>query len=111
MSKAAAPELILDVTFRIEPGCLGPDGLSHIEDFCQLAQQHFDRLARRYLRWDIIPRYDKALPEMQYSLNGRAISRDKVEKVLNLHQQTVDGLEEKVNQLLDTMINLYFERN
>ncbi|MFT6898769.1 MAG: hypothetical protein ACJA13_003196, partial [Paraglaciecola sp.] len=29
----------LTVTFRVEPGCLGPDGISHIEAFCKFAKR------------------------------------------------------------------------
>lgn len=26
--------------YRVEPGCLGPDGANHIEDFCRFANKH-----------------------------------------------------------------------
>ena len=32
--------LQLAVIYRVEPGCLGPEGAAHIEGFCQFAQLH-----------------------------------------------------------------------
>jgi hypothetical protein len=34
----------LTVTFRVGPGCLGPDGIDHIEGFCKLAKKEVDGL-------------------------------------------------------------------
>ena len=29
----------LTVIFRLEPGCLGPDGEDHVEEFCKFAEK------------------------------------------------------------------------
>jgi hypothetical protein len=34
----------LTVTFRVGPGCLGPDGIDHIEGFCKFAKKEVDGL-------------------------------------------------------------------
>ena len=55
----------LSVIFRVEPGCLGPDGKRYVSEFCSFAQSELRSLDSDYIAWNIIPRKDKKLPEMQ----------------------------------------------
>ena len=51
----------LTVLFRLEPGCLGPKGVEHIDNFCQLAQKEFKSFHSDFVQWTIVPRIDKSL--------------------------------------------------
>jgi hypothetical protein len=61
----------LTVTYRVESGCLGPQGKNKIVDFCQFAQKELEPLDADYVHWNIVPREDKSLPEMQYNVVGK----------------------------------------
>lgn len=37
--------VMLLILHRLEPGCLGPDGADHVEQFCQLAEKAIQGLA------------------------------------------------------------------
>ena len=61
----------LSVTYRVEAGCLGPDGVNYIADFCKFAQSALQTLDSDYIVWLIVHRKDKTLPETQYSVVGK----------------------------------------
>ncbi|MFT7561913.1 MAG: hypothetical protein ACI93R_003845 [Flavobacteriales bacterium] len=54
----------LSVTYRVESGCLGPEGEARITEFCIFAQSELQSLDSDYVVWHIEPRADKLLPEM-----------------------------------------------
>jgi hypothetical protein len=97
----------LTVLFRLEPGCLGPEGESHIEKFCQLAQSEFASLFSDFVHWDIIPRNDKTLPEMQYMIGGRKLSQDKATKFLALFDVNLPEFEQELHKNLALCIDRY----
>ena len=71
----------LAVTYRVEAGCLGPDGLNYISDFCNFAQSELQILDSDYIIWHIVHRLDKALPEIQYGLVGKTINSHKLKNL------------------------------
>ncbi|MEL4430658.1 hypothetical protein [Shewanella mangrovisoli] len=98
------------VLCRVEPGCLGPDGREHIEAFCALAQQAMKHFAADVVTWTLVPRYDKTLPEMEYSVANKSLSRAQVTQYFNTLGQDVDAFEEAFNDKLTAFINLYLAR-
>lgn len=101
---------IVSVLCRIEPGCLGPDGREHIEAFCALAQQAMKHFVADVVTWTLVPRYDKTLPEMEYSVANKSLSRAQVIQYFNTLGQDVDTFEETFNDKLTAFINLYIAR-
>ncbi len=97
----------LTVLFRLEPGCLGPDGIDHIDKFCQQAQIEFSTLYSDFVQWEIVPRNDKSLPEMQYKINNKKLSHDKAEKYLLLFDQKLNDFEEQLHKNLAVFIDKY----
>ena len=95
----------LSLTYRVEPGCLGPDGAIHIADFCKYTQERIQTLDADYLIWNIVPRHDKALPEMQYSVVGKRINHVQAEKYLAAFGKSLDEFEghlvDKLAELID----------
>ena len=67
----------LTVIYRLEPGCLGPQGLDHIDNFCYFAQEKVQSIDSDIIIWKVLPRNDKILPEMEYKLNNKKLSREK----------------------------------
>lgn len=100
----------LSVLCRVEPGCLGPDGREHIEAFCNLAQQAMKHFAVDLVTWTLVPRYDKTLPEMEYSIDNKWLSRAQVSIYFNTLGQDLDTFEEAFNDKLTAFINLYLAR-
>jgi hypothetical protein len=97
----------LAVTYRVEAGCLGPDGLSYIADFCTFAQSKLQALDSNYIVWNIIHRADKTLPEVQYGLVGKIIDTDKAEKYLSVFGNTIDNFENQLSEHLATLISQF----
>ena len=83
----------LSVTYRVEPGCLGPDGMDYVKGFCQFAQQKAGSIDLAYALFEFVPRYDKSLPELQYQVVGKAISSLQATKFLAVFGSTLDEFE------------------
>ena len=74
----------LTVTYRVEPGCLGPEGDSHVDDFCEFAQAQVVELDADFIHWHITPRHNKQEAEMQYNIGIKQLTHDKADKYLQL---------------------------
>ncbi|MFT7412539.1 MAG: hypothetical protein ACI9J4_000901 [Paraglaciecola sp.] len=100
----------LTVTFRVEPGCLGPDGIERIEGFCKFAKKEVIVLDSDFIRWVITPRYDKALLETEYKTNNKRLDHDKAEKYLRVFGKELDDFEEHLQDKLSILIEQYLGR-
>jgi hypothetical protein len=100
----------ITVICRVEPGCLGPDGANHVEKFCLLAQKEFDKLEPDQVKWQIIPRFDKDKPEIQYKLNDQYLTEDQSNVYLKALKKDPDQFEESLFKLLTESVNHYFGR-
>jgi len=100
----------MTVIFRLEAGCLGPEGKSHIIAFCNFAHKQAKKISPTYIDLKISPRISNDLPEIQYKLNNKALSRQRVEKYLSLFNDNIDRFEEKLNEDLILLIDEYFKR-
>lgn len=97
----------LTILFRLEPGCLGPKGEEHIEQFCQMAQKEFESLHSDIVLWEIIPRHDKSLPEMQYHIKNKKLTHVKASKFLDIFHMDLSQFEDQVHKKLATFIDQY----
>lgn len=100
----------LTVIYRVEPGCLGPDGKSHIEGFCQFANRAVETLDADFVNWQIIPRYDKTLPEMEFSVRGKSLPHSKAKQYLSAMNADLDTFEMHLDDALVRMIDAYRKR-
>ena len=100
----------MTVTFRIEPGCLGPDGVEHVEGFCKFARNEVKALHSDFVRWVITPRYDKTLAEMEYKTNNKRLDHDKAALYLNAFKQSLDDFEEDFHERMAELIEQYLGR-
>lgn len=105
--KAVPAAKKLTVIARVEPGSLGPDGVDKIEDFCRFANQNLETDGQRYTKWQIIPRYDKTLPEMEYYIQHKKLNPFQVTKYLSFFQSDVDLFEEDFYGHLTNCIERY----
>lgn len=97
----------LNVIFRVEAGCLGPNGDDHVNDFCVFAQKETKPLDSDFVEWSIHPRADKSLPEMEYKLNNKKLTRDKTERFLALFDHKINEFEENFHEILADLIDEY----
>jgi len=100
----------LVVLCRLEPGCLGPDGIDHIDAFCKVAERALVNFNADICHWCLAPRLDKSLIEIQYSLAGKVLSRDKAIKFISSFEQDLDVIEERFEDKLTQLINQYIAR-
>lgn len=100
----------LNVIFRVEPGCLGPEGADHIDSFCKHAQTVMEPIDSGFVHWEITPRNDKALPEMQYRITNKNMSHDQAEKYLALFDKSLDEFEGHLHDKLAMLIDEYLKR-
>ena len=83
----------LEVIFRVESGCLGPKGDEYVVDFCISAEKELAVIDADFVHWNISPRHDKSLPEMEYKLNNKKLTHDKAEKYLQVFNKNLDEFE------------------
>ncbi len=95
----------LTVIFRLEPGCLGPQGDELIDEFCQAAQANFQSVHSEIVHWNIVPRNDKALPEMQYQINNKNLSQVQAAQFLDVFNENLDKFESQVHKKLAELID------
>jgi len=100
----------LSVTYRVEAGCLGPDGKNHITEFCKFAQSALQNLDSNYIVWNIIHRNDKTLPEMEYQVLGKIINHFQAEKYLTVFGKSLDEFEGHLSDQLTTLIHQFMNR-
>ncbi|RJG40283.1 hypothetical protein [Motilimonas pumila] len=100
----------LIVICRVEPGCLGPQGVDYIEDFCLYAEQSLLSVDSAYIRWRIIPRYDKSLPETQYMVADRKLSPEQGHKYMSMFDKNLEDFEEHLHEKLSELIDQHLGR-
>jgi len=105
-----AEEKKLTVFYKMEPGCLGPQGETMIEQYCRYAQEKIEGLDENFVNWVIEPRFDKKLPEVQYKVNGKELISSMVERYLAVFGRDLDEFEESFNQKLTEMIEEFLDR-
>ena len=100
----------LAVLVRVEPGCLGPEGIEKIDSFCDYAQQKFEQVDASFISWDISPRRDKNVPELQYQINSKNLSSKKAALYLAYFDKRVTEFEDHFHEELDDAIEQYLGR-
>ena len=97
----------LTVLFRVEPGCLGPSGNDHIVEFCKHAQIAIENIDADYIHWEIVPRHDKSLAEIQYKINNKNLTHDQAAKYLDKFSKNLDEFEEHFHEKIISLIEKY----
>ncbi|GIU54107.1 hypothetical protein [Shewanella sp. KT0246] len=100
----------LIVLYRLEPGCLGPDGTDHIETFCNLAQQALAAFDTDSCQWFLEPRFNKQLNEMAYCLANKMLTREQAAKYLARLGDDLEQVQESFEDKLTLLINQYIAR-
>ena len=98
------------VLYRIEPGCLGPQGVEHVEAFCTFAKATLKHKHSEFLRWTIKPRYDKSLPELEFQIKNTVISRQHAQKYLSSFSVELADFETSLEEELADLVDAFFER-
>ena len=100
----------LAFVFRVEPGCLGPDGLKKIAKFCDFAHDDIESIDSNFVHWEIVPRFDKSLPEMELMIGDKSLSREKAARYLQAFDKDLDVFEEHFHDRLTSLIEEYIKR-
>ncbi|MFT5164389.1 MAG: hypothetical protein ACI9FJ_002990 [Alteromonadaceae bacterium] len=106
-SRAVPVDKKLTVIARIEPGSLGPDGVDTVEAFCRYANQSSHDLAEHFCLLQIIPRYDKTKPELEYFIQHKKLNSAQVIKYLGFFDKNPDDVEETFYAKLTTLIERF----
>ena len=97
------------VTYRVEGGCLGPVGHTHIDKFCEYAQENIENSSSNFINLKIIPRHDKSLPEMQFNLLSKKVTYTQAEKYLSMFGLSLEDFECELSDQLTLLLKLYAE--
>ncbi|QFU06960.1 hypothetical protein FIU82_18345 (plasmid) [Pseudoalteromonas sp. THAF3] len=95
----------IQLLYRVEPGCLGPDGKDHIEGFCAYAQQHIN--APEFATYRFVPRYDKSKDEVSYTLRNKRLSLQQAEQFLAHFGSQRSDFEEHLDEQLAEAIDQF----
>lgn len=107
-SASTVPEgMKLQVICRLEPGCLGPEGASKIDEFCQFILDDMNALNTGYISLSVVPRNDKSLPEMQFNVVGKKMTREQAGKYLQTFDKNLDDFEGELEGKLELLIDKF----
>lgn len=110
-SKIPLPtEKKLTILFRVESGCLGPEGRDLIDGFCDIAQNKIEQIESDYVHWVITPRTDKTQAETQFEIDGKLLTREQAEKYLGLFSIDIDDLETRLFENITDLVEEYLGR-
>lgn len=101
---------LLQITFRVEPGSLGPQGRDHVEAFCGLAQQALKPLDAAVMALDIVPRLDKSKPEIECHLSGKKLTQTQMDQWLQSCGYSFDQVEDYLAREISQLIKRYRQR-
>ncbi|MCO7223682.1 hypothetical protein [Pleionea sp. CnH1-48] len=94
----------LKVVCRIEPGSLGPDGAGVVSEFCQFAQGQVAMYDVGFMSWEILPRVDKSLPEIEYRVGNKNLNHSYASRYLNAFDMDIDTFEADASDRLTDLI-------
>ncbi len=97
----------LTVVFRVEPGCLGPEGAQYIDAFCEYSTQQFKCIDADCVIWKIVPRKDKKLPEVEYFALNKRLNTGQANTYLSVLEKDLDELEGHLHSSLATQIDAF----
>lgn len=100
----------LTVIYRVESGCLGPQGASLVDDFCEFAQSKMLADGDDYVVWVIQPRSDKNTPELQFKVSGKNLTRAQAQAYLAVFGESLDTFEVSLSSQLTSLINTFMGR-
>lgn len=99
----------LTVIFRVEPGCLGPEGEKEIVNFCNFAQAKIGPVESDYVNWSIIPRDNKADSEIQFRVKDKILTHEMAGKYLKVLGADIDALETRLFDDITCLIDEYLK--
>lgn len=109
MSTLAVPHAFT-VICRIEPGCLGPEGHSHIDGFCTFLKNNFAFKEENIAQWEFLPRESISAPEIQYKIVNKNLSHSMAARYLTAINKNIDNFEDELNNRLIALVEEYFDR-
>lgn len=99
------------VLMRVEGGSLGPQGQSHLEAFCEFAQNEVDSQSSSYGHlWQFLPRADKNEPEISFKIGAKHITNAQAEKYLDKFGLELDSFTWEAADAVALLIEKYFDR-
>ena len=101
----------LTVTFRIEPGCLGPQGADHVIEFCNMAQLSFSKIEEELIHWEIIPRFDKSLDEIEFKLGNKILNLSQTQKYFNVINKSLNDTEDLLHNKIADLIDEFMQQS
>ncbi|MCX4026077.1 hypothetical protein H0A36_11125 [Endozoicomonas sp. SM1973] len=107
MASSVSENRKLTVIVRVEPGCLGPEGMSHIEEFCKFIYAKESALDYHFVNWSFIPRYDKDLSEFEFQIDNRKITPAMANKYLQMFSKELNAFEDELHDHLADYIEEY----
>lgn len=93
------------VTYRVESGCLGPEGECYVPAFCDFAQAKVQSFNSDFIAWNIISREDKQQPEIQYNLASKRVNSAQASRYFALFGQSLDQFETDLAEKLASLID------
>ncbi|WP_028775146.1 hypothetical protein [Shewanella waksmanii] len=97
----------LTLLCRIEPGCLGPQGVDHVEAFCRYAHAELKSFYPEAIAWLPLPRYDKSLAEFEYLVGKKNLSFAQAQQLLTVLGIQLNDVEEQFHDKIADLIDLF----
>ncbi|MCK4743947.1 MAG: hypothetical protein KAT25_09025 [Sulfuriflexus sp.] len=95
---------------RVEGGCLGPVGDDYVDGFCNFAKDELAFVYAHIVNWQIVPRRDKSLSEMQYKVANKNLSKNQAKKYFELFGEDINEFESLLDDKLIALIEQYMSK-
>lgn len=99
----------LTVLMRVEGGSLGPEGKSHLNAFCDFAQQQVSSSQCGHL-WEFLPRTDKTAPEMSFKIGNKLLSSSQADQYLRKFDLDLESFSWDLADQVAILVEQYFNR-
>ncbi|MDH5543993.1 MAG: hypothetical protein OEZ43_00280 [Gammaproteobacteria bacterium] len=97
----------LNVIYRLEAGCLGPNGADLIDDFCQHVQNELNKMISEFVKWNIEPRDQRKLDELEFNIGNKRLSREQASQIFSHFGKELNRVEESFLELVSQLIKSY----
>lgn len=100
----------IQITYRIEAGCLGANGKDKVVGFCQYLTQQLNQCYGEFSQWQSAPHTDRKLAHIEYGIQNKSLNSEQVKTYFSLLKQDKDTFEEELEDQVVQFIEDYLGR-
>ena len=89
---------------------MGPEGITLIDEFCRNAEKGVADLDAGFVKWLIMPRSPKTLPEIEYFVGEKKLNHDQADRYLRVFNKSLDEFEGHLHLRFSELITEFMQQ-